>query len=142
MTTQKLVSSFVLLMCVAGAVHAQTSSPPAGSTTASRGMTLDEFVAKQSARIMAADTDGDGKVSRAEWAAVARGGQDPSRLFDRMDANHDGYLDAAEIRAALTQRFRRLDANGDGIVTPEERMAARDKRKAMHDRGDAPVSQQ
>lgn len=90
------------------------------------GMTLDQFLNRQSGRIMAADTDGDGRVSRAEMSAVAtKNGRDPARLFDRMDANHDGYLDKAEIQAALTRRFQRMDRDGNGIVTPDERMAGR-----------------
>jgi hypothetical protein len=97
---------------------------PAQPTTAD-GMSLDQFLTRQASRIMAADTDGDGKVSRAEMAATAKNGHDPSRRFDAMDANHDGTLDASEIRAALTRRFHRLDHNGDGVVTPDERMAGR-----------------
>lgn len=41
-----------------------------------------------------ADTDGDGRVSRAEWNAM------PARGFDRIDANHDGVLDADELAQA------------------------------------------
>jgi hypothetical protein len=38
-----------------------------------------------------------------------------------MDTNGDGYLDKAEITAALTARFNRMDANGDGVLSPDER---------------------
>ena len=58
-------------------------------------------------------------------AVPAKGGRDPAQRFDAMDANHDGYLDQAEIRAALTRRFQRMDRNGDGVVTPDERAAGR-----------------
>jgi hypothetical protein len=88
-------------------------------------MSLDQFLSRQTSRIMASDTDGDGKISRAEMAATAKGGRDPSHRFDAMDANHDGMLDASEIRTALTRRFQRLDRNGDGMLTPDERMAGR-----------------
>jgi Ca2+-binding EF-hand superfamily protein len=88
-------------------------------------MSLDQFLSRQTSRIMAADTDGDGKVSRAEMAAAAKNGRDPSRRFDAMDSNHDGMLDASEIRAGLTQRFQRLDRNGDGVLAPDERTAGR-----------------
>jgi Ca2+-binding EF-hand superfamily protein len=98
-------------------------------SAASNGMTLDRFLDRQTGRIMAADTDGDGRISRAEMEAVpAKGERDPLRRFDAMDANHDGYLDKAEIRAALTRRFQRMDRNGDGIVTPDERMASKQRR--------------
>ena len=105
---------------VAFAACAQPASPPARG-----GLSLDEFLSRQTDRIMAADTDGDGKVSRAEMAAMAKNGHDPSRRFDAMDANHDGLLDRSEIRVALTRRFHRLDRNGDGLITPDDRMAGR-----------------
>lgn len=114
------------------------SAPALAQAPASAGsMTLDQFLSRQSARIMAADSDGDGRVSKAEMAGMARGGRDPSALFDRMDTNHDGYLDATEIKAVLTRRFQRMDADGDGIVSAQERMAAR---RAFGARGAAAAS--
>jgi hypothetical protein len=115
---------------------AQPASP-----AATGGMSLDQFLSRQTARMMAADTDGDGKVSRAEMAAAAKNGRDPSRRFDAMDTNHDGMLDANEIRAALTRRFQRLDRNGDGVVSPDERMAGR-MRARQTDPADAAPSPQ
>ncbi|MBB3499531.1 hypothetical protein FHT60_000373 [Novosphingobium sp. BK486] len=93
------------------------SPPPAG-----QGVTRDAFVARQMGRIMAADTDGDGRVSKAELTAMMAGRGDPDRQFTRMDSNGDGYLDKAEITAGLTERFNRMDRNGDGVLTPDERM--------------------
>jgi Ca2+-binding EF-hand superfamily protein len=121
---------------------AQTTGAPAGAG----GITMDQFVARQSARIMAADSDGDGRVSRAEFAALAnmragKAGRDPERLFDVMDSNHDGYLDKDEIRSLLERRFRRMDLNGDGILTPEERMAGRPRRHQPEPASMAPASQ-
>ena len=37
------------------------------------------------------DTDGDGKVSRAEFLKVA-----PKSNFDKIDTNHDGFIDEQE----------------------------------------------
>ncbi len=121
---------------------AQTTGAPAGAG----GITMDQFVARQTARIMAADTDGDGRVSRAEFAALAsmragKAARDPERLFDAMDSNHDGYLDKDEIRSVLEKRFRRMDLNGDGILTPEERMAGRPRRNQPEPASMAPASQ-
>jgi Ca2+-binding EF-hand superfamily protein len=63
-----------------------------------------------------------------------KGGRaDPDRMFATMDANHDGFIDKDEIRAALTRRFQRMDANHDGVVTPDERMAQRQQRRAGQD---------
>ncbi|MHC1654920.1 EF-hand domain-containing protein [Stenotrophomonas maltophilia] len=73
------------------------------------------------------DSDGDGKVSEAEyvqWMLYA---------FDRMDRNGDGVLSAEELpggkgrsitreqqRQVIKQRFHRQDANGDGSLDARE----------------------
>lgn len=43
--------------------------------------------------------------------------------FNRLDANGDGKLDAAELKQARVQRFERLDENHDGFVTEDEQMS-------------------
>lgn len=129
------------LLGLAGAAMAQSPAPAAG------GISFDQWAAKARERLMALDTDHDGKISKAEFAARAehmggggrwggrRGGgdqaggdapkHDGSRMFDRFDTNHDGYLDATEINAMLAQRFARMDANHDGVLTDDERHAMR-----------------
>jgi Ca2+-binding EF-hand superfamily protein len=72
---------------------------------------------------MAADTDGDGKISLLEWEAFqakrnVKG--DPAKSFARVDSNHDGFIDRAELDAFFAKRFARLDKNGDGILTGDE----------------------
>jgi len=68
------------------------------------------------------------------------------KMFARLDANHDGFITAAEVDAMQAQRaerikaradrfdpskaFARLDANHDGKITPEEIQAVRNKRAA------------
>lgn len=100
------------------------------------------------------DTDKDGRISRAEFAAQA------ATRFARMDANRDGTIDKTEMAAmagprggmargggrgmargdadgkgALTRaefdrqsnaRFARIDANGDGFIDAAERAAIGD----------------
>lgn len=86
------------------------------------------FQAGGRTRLMQADSDGDGRISAAEWAAMiqARGGRrDPARSFARLDRNRDGSLDAAEVDAFTAHRFDRLDANRDGKVSADERAAVR-----------------
>ena len=115
-----------------------------------RSVTLAEYQARFRDRIMQADTDRDGRVSLAEWTAYraernaerrgpegpgaegqggegaeGRRGGDPTRQFERMDANRDGYVTPAEIDAVSAQRFARLDANHDGVLTANERHAMR-----------------
>ncbi|HEX7858240.1 MAG TPA: signal transduction protein [Sphingobium sp.] len=111
------------------------TSPGAAQAAApntAQGETLAQFQAAARQRMLKADTNGDGKVSAAEWAAAAQarggagnGGGFADRMFARMDSNGDGFVDAAEIDAMSAQRFARLDTNGDGIVSADERAAAR-----------------
>jgi hypothetical protein len=94
------------LLLAATPLLAQTGSTP---NAADPG--LDHFVARQTARLMAADKDGDGRISRTEMTSVpAKGHADPNRRFDRIDANQDGYLDSGEIRAAMGKRYARMAA--------------------------------
>jgi len=71
--------------------------------------------------------DKDKKISRDEWPA-----QMPQQFFDRLDTNHDGFIDEAEWNA-MRQRFGQgggsrfgeslakfLDANKDGKVSRDE----------------------
>lgn len=89
-------------------------------------MSRDAFVARGEAALLRADTDGDGRISRAEWLAHAaqRGMKGrPERQFARLDLNGDGYLDKSEIDAMLARRFAKRDTNADGVLTPDERHA-------------------
>jgi hypothetical protein len=38
--------------------------------------------------------------------------------FDRIDTNHDGFVDKAEFMADAEAQFASMDLNHDGIVTP------------------------
>ena len=124
------------LLGFATASVAQTPPAPADGTS------FDTWAAKARERLMALDTDHDGKISKDEFAArgammgrhrdgdttpASAGGDAPrhdgSRMFDRFDTNHDGFLDATEINAVLAARFARMDANRDGMLTPDERHA-------------------
>jgi Ca2+-binding EF-hand superfamily protein len=133
-------SPVLLAPLLALAASAACSQPAPPDTH--QGMTLDRYLDRQTSRIMAADIDGDGRISRAEMSGMdMKGGRDPTRFFDRMDANHDGYLDKAEIQAALTQRFRRMDRDGNGVVTPDERMALQMRRARNGAAADAAAPQ-
>lgn len=111
--------SLILMTLLATASTAAPQSPVPGA-----GLTLQQFVDRQTARIMAADSDGDGRVSRAELSAMDhRGKRDPMRMFDRFDTNRDNFLDKAELTAGYTRRFQHMDRNGDGVLTPDERIA-------------------
>jgi len=61
--------------------------------------------------------------------------QRADRLFDRLDANHDGKLDQADREARQKARFDRADANHDGQVSYAEFTVARtDAEHARKDR--------
>ncbi|WP_299321935.1 hypothetical protein [Parasphingopyxis sp.] len=83
----------------------------------------------------AADSDGNGALNAAEFAAL----QDARHVyraerramrFDRVDSDNDGALTLAEVSARSLARFDRADADSDGTVTPEERRAARHAMRA------------
>ena len=73
------------------------------------------------------DSDGDGRVSQAEYLAWM------GYAFEQMDRDGDGVLSSAELpggkgkpvsleahRQRLAERFRRQDANGDGYLDAKE----------------------
>lgn len=84
--------------------------------------TIDPAEARR--RLRAADKDGDGLVSRAEFPGLPL-------IFDRLDRDGNGSLSPQELRRAaestpaagppaIADRIRRQDRDGDGKVTREE----------------------
>ena len=106
-----------------------------------KAISFDQWSIHARERLMALDTNHDGKISKDEFAARAammghhrKDGAaadanapkpDGSRMFTRLDTNNDGYLDATEINAMLAHRFARQDANHDGVLTADEQHAMR-----------------
>ena len=72
-------------------------------------------------RMMPADADKDGRISRAEAQAAQAKFAD---RFDEMDANKDGYLDRADMQARVAQRrgecFAKADADNNGQLSRAE----------------------
>lgn len=96
------------------------------------------FAQQTPARSMRADTDGDSRLSQAEFVR-----QRVQRLI-AMDSNGDGSVTADERRAAMQARmaaradarFDRMDADDDGAVSRAEFNAAREAGREAHvDRG-------
>jgi EF-hand domain pair/EF hand len=66
------------------------------------------------------DQDNDGRISRSEW-------QRNEQVFDRMDADKDGYLTKEELRSAFREfrgkhrnGLREMDADADGNISRSE----------------------
>lgn len=96
--------------------------------TAHREAMRTEMRAKAHERLKAADTDGDGSISRKEAEASMPG---LAEKFDRMDADKDGKISRDEMhgfRAAgkkherkhLRMAFKSADRNGDGALDQSE----------------------
>jgi hypothetical protein len=86
-------------------------------------------------RLKAADSNGDGLLSRSEAHALPR----LAERFDAIDANGDGQVSFDELRGARRAHrhghfLRALDADGDGRVSKAEALA---KAEARFNRADA-----
>lgn len=65
--------------------------------------------------LAALDTDGDGKVSQAEFDAFL------DQAFAKLDANGDDYLTVHEATVVMTpEQFAAANANGDGGLSRSE----------------------
>ena len=74
-------------------------------------------------RLRAADTNGDGMISKQEAAALPRIARD----FEAIDTNHDGQLTKEELQAfhkAHRHDRKKLDTDGDGRISRAEAAAA------------------
>ena len=113
--------------------------------------TLPAFANDADDKFKLMDTNGDGKISRAEHAAGAQA------MFGKMDANADGMVSADEMAAAHGERkssklkfwdkkdkeemsvFENLsiiDTNGDGQISRAEHEAGSDKMFTKMDKND------
>lgn len=74
-------------------------------------------------RIVAADKDGDGRISRGEAASLSR----IAPAFDQIDANRDGFI----VRSELTRYHERMrpQREAEHAKRADERFAAADLNK-------------
>lgn len=88
------------------------------------------------------DTNGDGKLSPAEFAALREA------MLLRLDVNHDGAITTAEVDAdedrgiaqEVDDTFKRFDTNGDGSVSKAEMTAViKGQYKAKRSNGLGPL---
>lgn len=102
-------------------------------------VTQDELKAHHDAKKAEADTDGDGKLSKAEFLAKAE--KRAEHKFSRMDKDGDGFISEDEKgkrHHGKGDYFGKLDADGDGGITKEELEAGKsrmmERMKQHHDK--------
>ena len=133
MISRSILAAALSLLTVAAlaqtqppAVTSPGATPPAAAPATPRAksdITLAKFQKRREKAIMAADTDGDGKISLLEWEAFQAKRNikgDAAKSFARIDSNHDGFIDRAELDAFFAKRFAKLDKNGDGVLSVGE----------------------
>ena len=91
MTRRSLLAAF---MTVSAALAAKTF---AQMTTASPKSPNTKFIAEQNAKeiMLLMDANKDGKISKQEWMDFM------SKEFDRLDTDHNGYIDQKDLLATV-----------------------------------------
>lgn len=89
------------LILIATALIAATGA--AAQTPPADGARSPEARAEAREKLLAADADKDGKWSKEEWLAGGR----RERGFDMMDADKDGFVTQAELRAGMQKMMER-----------------------------------
>lgn len=115
-----------LLILAALAASIASAAVAAVPPAKARPMDLANLQSRHWAQIQRADTNGDGKISKAEFIAMAQAkghGDHAEKAWSRMDVDGDGFLSQAEADKLAARRFSRLDADHDGTVSPTERQA-------------------
>ena len=106
----------LLALSTASAAYAQA---PAEAQKGDRAQKMHE-------RLKAADTNGDGKISREEANASL---PHIAKNFDAIDANNDGFITIDELRAfheksgrahKMHEHLKAADKDGDGKISREE----------------------
>lgn len=102
-------------------------------------LTVDELTAARPPRPMPGGGAADGNAPPPMPGANGRrhGGMGAG-LLRRADTNGDGVVTRDEFRAAAMARFDRMDANHDGRIDATERQAMRDHMRARMGGGDMP----
>lgn len=101
-------------------------------------VTVEELQTQAAARFAAADTDGNGALSKEELAASMQE-RHKERLLKRFDANGDGALSGEELSKLETgkmgkrgaKRFERMDADNSGDISLAELQGRRDPAKMV-----------
>ncbi len=90
-------------------------------------ITQEEVDTFRAAQVAAADASGDGALSIDEFDTAYRDltRSKMVRAFQRLDADGDGSISAAEMDAQIGTLVERMDRNGDGALSMEDRRGGR-----------------
>ncbi|WP_114952364.1 EF-hand domain-containing protein [Sphingosinicella terrae] len=88
-----------------------------------------EFAAHRLSQFDRADRDRDGAIARGDFRRLARFRPEAMERIDALiaqgDSNRDGRLTRAELQAAPMRIFDLADSDGDGRIDAAERSALR-----------------
>lgn len=103
-------------------------------------VTQEEMQAHRNQRFTKADTDGDGQLSVEEMQAAAqqRSEDRVNKMFEKHDANADGFLSQDELPKPrrADKMFDRIDADNSGGISEQEYADAKDKMGRHHKKRD------
>lgn len=126
MKSGKLIVSTLTATLLAG--FALASQANEGAASPDRKARHEEIKAHLLERLKAADTNGDGMISRDEANA---GLPQLAKHFDAIDTDKNGMITLQEFEAAMKGLHRRhhnvlahLDKDGDGLISRDEAQAA------------------
>ncbi len=101
-------------------------------------VTLTEITEHRMKNYTSADTDGDGQLSVEEMqaAAQAKAADRVKGMFEKYDANADGFLSEDELPKPrrASKMFERIDADGNGSISEQEYADAKDRMGRKHKR--------
>jgi hypothetical protein len=105
--------AFVIATSLAGIAHAEQGAGDFGGDGPRAG--AGKFIRQM-------DTNGDGNVTKAEFAAGSAARADA--IFKKLDADGNGQVSKAEFEAGAPSGggvFGRFDRNGDGVINKADR---------------------
>lgn len=99
-------------------------------------LTKEEMEAHRTKQFTEADTNGDGKLSVEEMQAAAqkKTNERLTKMFERQDANKDGFLSDDELPkpSRAGKMFDRIDADNSGTISEQEYADAKERMGRKH----------